>query len=62
LISFNLFPDFGHTSSLSAEAIMKDAKATQMEAKDQPGLTATLHLLISSITLETILENNVKAI
>ncbi len=41
---------------------MEDAKVTQVEAKDQPGLTATLHSLILSITLETILENNVKAI
>ncbi len=29
---------------------MEDAKVTQVEAKDQPGLTATLHSLISSVT------------
>ncbi len=41
---------------------MEDAKVTQVEAKDQYGFLASLHSLISSITLETILENNVKAI
>ncbi len=41
---------------------MEDAKVTQMETKDPPGLTASLHSLTSSVTLETILENNVKAI
>jgi hypothetical protein len=48
---------------LSAEAIMKDAKATQMYAKDQDGSLASSHSLISSITSisEKIQINKIKA-
>jgi hypothetical protein len=46
---FQPLPDFGHKSSLSAEAIMEDAKVTQIEVKGQDGFLASYRLSISYI-------------